>query len=665
MSKQVQDEIRELKETLVRYAHEYYDLDNPSVSDNEYDSLLRRLKELELAYPQYLTSDSPTQRVAAAPADKFAKVKHRTPMLSLGNVFSTGELREFIEKIISKYGPQTEFVAEPKIDGLAVSLVYEYGRLTAAATRGDGSIGENILENALQISGIPQNILQAAKLSCLEVRGEVYMPYNIFAELNVKQAEAGKSLFANPRNAAAGSLRQLDARITAARQLSFFGYAVAEGGGATHWDNLNMLRRYGFAVNEHIRLVTGAAAIAEYVHSFAQLKTSLDYATDGAVLKVNRIDWQQELGFVGKDPKWAVAYKYPPEQSPTELIDILLSVGRSGSVTPVAILKPVLLSGSMVSRASLHNFDNVLDKDIRIGDTVIVQKAGEIIPEVIGVLPEKRPPHTTAFPLPTHCPSCFAELVKEPELVAYKCVNPDCPAINQKAFEHFTSKAAMNIKGLGGAILKLLIENNLLHTVADIYALEREQIRVLEGLGDKSADNLLSAIEQSKQTDFAHVLNALGIPNVGVRTAVQLAEHFGDISKLRLADKAALLELSDIGEKIADNITEYFSNPKNLELIERLRSYGIRLAETGPKRELPSDHVLSGKSMLFTGTLASMTRDEAAQLAQACGAKIVSSISKKTDILVAGAAAGSKLTKAQALGVQVMAEQEFLKIIGR
>lgn len=657
------EQIEQLKAQIISYAHSYYDLDAPTISDNEYDSLMQQLRALEAANPEYITSDSPTQKLLGKPAEKFTQVTHRTPMLSLANVFSIEELQSFIVKLQQEYSAGMEFVFEPKIDGLAVCLIYEHGRLISAATRGDGIIGENITANALSIASIPKSLPNPESLPpVLDIRGEVYMPFSVFNELNEKQQALGKPLFANPRNAAAGSLRQLDTQITAQRKLEFFSYAIAAGTQDTHWSNLNLLRNCGFKVNDNIRLLTEFNTMREFVENFHELKTTLNYATDGVVIKVNDIATQQDLGFVGKDPKWAVAYKYPAEKSPTILKEILLSVGRTGNVTPIAVLQPVLLSGSMVSRASLHNFENIIQKDIRVGDTVIIQKAGEIIPEVLEVVLDKRPVDALPCPMPTNCPSCFSPLVKEAELVAYKCINPECPAVNQRAFEHFASKAAMNIKGLSEAILRKFIDNNMLHTPADLYSLTKEQIAELEGLGEKSADNLLAAIEQSRSSSLANVLYALGIPNIGSKTASQLVKHFRTIDALLVASKEQLVELSDIGDKIADSIIGYFANDKNLRLIANLRAAGLNF-ELAELPHIPDEHVLKGQSILFTGTLETMSRTEAEAKAAACGANVVSSISKNTNILVAGAKAGSKLDKANKLGVQVISEQDFLQML--
>ncbi len=662
MDSHIAKRIEELKKKLVQYAHEYYDLDSPTISDYEYDRLILQLKGLETAYPQYLTLDSPTQSVKGRANEKFTQIRHSSPMLSLANVFSAAELSGFIDKLPKRNGHIPELVLEPKIDGLAVCLIYEQGQLVSAATRGDGTVGENILSNALHISDIPQQLPGGEHLGILEVRGEVYMPYDVFATLNEQQATAGKQLFANPRNAAAGSLRQLDPKVTAQRNLKFFAYAVAQGGLSTHWDNLQLLKKYGFSVNPYDELVMEEMRVQSYIDDFERAKKNLNYATDGVVIKVNDVQLQQELGYVGKDPKWATAYKYPPEQSPTKLLDIIPSVGRTGNITPVAVLEPVLLSGSMVARASLHNYENIVDKDIRIGDTVIVQKAGEIIPEVVDVVLKMRPPGTDPTPMPEICPACYSKLYKEVELVAYKCVNPECPAVNQKAFEHFTSKAAMNIKGLGGAILAQFIENNMLHTVADIYRLKREDISVLSGLGEKSADNILKAVETSKKASFANVLFALGIPQIGSKTALQLAEHFTNVDSLTSASKEDFLQIEDIGDKIADSLLNYFQSEQNKLLIAELRELGLQFAMER-RAEVADGHPLKDQKILFTGTLSLMSRDQAAEKARACGANIVSSISAKTDLLVAGASAGSKLDKAQKLGVKVIDEQEFLKIL--
>ena len=655
-------QILKLRQELALHSHHYYDLDNPLISDADYDLLMQQLIALEKKFPSLVSPDSPTQKLLAKPAKIFKQIKHRTPMLSLGNVFSYGELRAFIDKI-AKQAANIHFVLEPKIDGLAVSLIYENGQLVRAATRGNGLVGENILENVQQIACIPKSLINSSSLPpLLDVRGEVYMPYSSFKELNALQLDQGKALFANPRNAAAGSLRQLDAQITGQRNLQFFAYALAEGSRSEHWDNLLFLKELGFPVSENCQKLTTISDIEQYITDFQIIKTQLGYATDGVVLKVNNIALQEQLGFTGKDPKWAIAYKYPAEKVYTKLLDILPSVGRSGNVTPIAILQPVLLSGSMVGRASLHNFDNLYQKDIRIGDTVLIQKAGEIIPEVIKVDLSKRPANSSVYALPDQCPSCYQPLMKLPELVAYKCVNPKCPAINQKSFEHFVSKQGMNIKGLGPAILALFIENNLLHNLSDIYNLSFTQISALPGLGEKSAENILSSINNSKQLGFAHVLYALGIPHVGFKTATQLTSHFNTVEKLIAASKEDLQVLPDIGEKIATSLLTYFANQENLALIANLQAAGLNFtAQTN--LVLNSNAQLIGKNIVFTGSLETLTREQAAQLAITHGANIVQSISKNTDLVIVGAKAGSKLKKAQELNLTILTEQEFLEII--
>lgn len=659
---QALEQISKLRQELALHAHHYYDLDNPLISDAEYDFLMQQLLKLEEKFPNLITADSPSQKLLGKPAGKFKQITHLTPMLSLANIFSLQELQVFLERI-AKQVLCANFVLEPKIDGLAVSLIYEHGKLVRAATRGNGRVGENILENVHHINCIPKILPNNKDLpDLLDVRGEVYMSYQTFAELNALQLQQGKALFANPRNAAAGSLRQLDPVITGQRNLQFFAYALASGSKSEHWENLQFLKELGFPVNEHCANLTSFPEMEKYIVDFQTKKTFLDYATDGVVLKVNSIALQEQLGFTGKDPKWAVAYKYPAEKAYTKLLDILPSVGRSGNVTPIAILQPVLLSGSMVARASLHNFDNLYQKDIRIGDTVLVQKAGEIIPEVIEVDLSKRPTNTVIYEIPKICPSCYQPLIKLPELVAYKCVNSKCPAINQKNFEHFVSKQGMNIKGLGPSILAIFIENNLLHNLADIYQLSLTQIASLPGLGQKSAENILAAIDASKQLEFANVLYALGIPHVGYKTAAQLSSHFKNIDSLLLASKEDLQLLPDIGAKIADSLLNYFANSDNILLINNLKNAGLNFSI---KETIPTtlNSELLGKNIIFTGSLETLTRDQAAKLATAQGANIVQSISKNTDIVVVGTKAGSKLKKAQELGLQILSEEAFLNML--
>lgn len=659
---QALEHINKLKQDLALHAHQYYDLDSPLISDAEYDALMQQLISLEKKFPQLITATSPSQKLLSKPAKTFKQITHLTPMLSLANVFSLEELNTFLERL-DKQSDFLCFVLEPKIDGLAVSLIYENGHLVRAATRGNGKVGENILANVKNIASIPKTLPQSSELpEILDVRGEVYMSYQTFEELNNLQLEQGKPLFANPRNAAAGSLRQLDPQITRERNLQFFAYALATGSKAEHWQNLQFLKELGFPVNEHCQKLKAKKDIEQYIRDFQIQKVSLAYATDGVVLKVDNIAMQERLGFTGKDPKWAVAYKYPAEKSYTKLLDIIPSVGRSGNITPIAVLQPVLLSGSMVARASLHNFDNLFQKDIRIGDTVLVQKAGEIIPEVIEVDFKNRPNDSKIYELPDSCPSCYHPLIKLPGLVAYKCINSKCPAINQKSFEHFVSKQGMNIKGLGRSIIALLIENNLLHSPADIYQLSLEQIANLPGLGQKSAENLLAAIAESKQLDFANVLYALGIPHIGYKTATQLSIHFKSIDKLMTASKEDLQLISDIGEKITESILLYFANPENIVLIKKLQAAGLTFTVTETTVS-PSNSKLLGKNIIFTGSLETLTREQAAKLASSFGANIVNSISKNTDIVVVGNKAGSKLKKAQDLGLKILNEEEFLNIL--
>ena len=659
---QALEHINKLKQDLALHAHQYYDLDSPLISDAEYDALMQQLISLEKKFPQLITATSPSQKLLSKPAKTFKQITHLTPMLSLANVFSLEELNTFLERL-DKQSDFLCFVLEPKIDGLAVSLIYENGHLVRAATRGNGKVGENILANVKNIASIPKTLPQSSELpEILDVRGEVYMSYQTFEELNNLQLEQGKPLFANPRNAAAGSLRQLDPQITRERNLQFFAYALATGSKAEHWQNLQFLKELGFPVNEHCQKLKAKKDIEQYIRDFQIQKVSLAYATDGVVLKVDSIAMQERLGFTGKDPKWAVAYKYPAEKSYTKLLDIIPSVGRSGNITPIAVLQPVLLSGSMVARASLHNFDNLFQKDIRIGDTVLIQKAGEIIPEVIEVDFKNRPNDSKIYELPDSCPSCYHPLIKLPGLVAYKCINSKCPAINQKSFEHFVSKQGMNIKGLGRSIIALLIENNLLHSPADIYQLSLEQIANLPGLGQKSAENLLAAIAESKQLDFANVLYALGIPHIGYKTATQLSTHFKTIDKLMTASKEDLQLISDIGEKITESILLYFANPENIVLIKKLQAAGLTFTVTKTTAS-PSNSKLLGKNIIFTGSLETLTREQAAKLASSFGANIVNSISKNTDIVVVGNKAGSKLKKAQDLGLKILNEEEFLNIL--
>lgn len=664
---EAQREIEALRNTIEHHEYRYYVLDAPEISDQEYDRLLRRLGELEQAYPQLIAADSPTQRVGGIPAQGFARVAHRNPMRSLGNVFSAEELLEFdgrVRALLAATDP-VEYIAELKIDGLAVNLFYEAGSFVRGATRGDGTEGEDVTLNLRTISALPLRLqAEGRQLPPLEVRGEVYMPRREFERLNQEREEAGDDQFANPRNAGAGSLRQQDPRITAARSLDLFIYGIGDripGGPETHGETLDLLGRCGFRTNPHRLVTRSMAELLDYCRHWEQERGSLPYDIDGVVIKVNDLRSQELLGYTAKEPRWAVAYKFAAEQATTVLEDIVISLGRTGVLTPTAVLKPVRLSGSTVSRASLHNEDYIRDKDIRIGDTVIIHKAGEIIPEVLQVLENARTGQEREFCMPSVCPACDGPVAREAGEAAVRCKNPHCPALLREGLAHFVSRDAMNIEGLGPSIIQALLRAGLVRDAADLYNLQAGQIAVLERLGDKSAANLIQAIDQSRNAGLARLLFALGIRHVGVKAAGTLARHFGDIAALAAASAEELLELEEIGPKIAASLAEYFTRPENQELIERLRAAGVKLSEE--RQMIVGDAPLQGKTFVLTGTLDQFSRSEAAARIEALGGKVAGSVSRKTDYVVAGREAGSKLDKARGLGVAVLDEAAFHELL--
>ena len=595
------------------------------------------------------------------------EVRHLEPLLSLGNVFSAEELRAFDERVKGGLpeGSRVEYVMEPKIDGLACSLIYENGRLVRAATRGDGTVGENVTANVRTIRSIPL-VLKAPEgetlPELLDVRGEVYMPRHAFMQLNEQRAERGESEFANPRNAAAGSLRQLDPQVTASRSLSFFAYyLVGEGAREKHSESLAALARYGFKVSENYKVVENIDAAIKYIADFNELRQGLAYDTDGAVIKVNDVYQQRILGATGKDPRWATAYKYPPEQAETTLEDIDWRVGRTGVLTPTAVLTPVKLSGSVVSRATLHNEDFIRSKDIRIGDRVLINKAGEIIPEVLRVVTEKRTGEEKEVEIPTKCPDCGWSVERKGAEAAIRCTNPHCPALGREGLIHFVSREAMNIEGCGPSVINALLDAGLVRDAADLYSLKKEDILKLERMGEKSADKLLAAIAASKANELDKLLFALGIRHVGAKVARTLAVEFGSMEALLTAEAEQLAAIRDIGAVIAESVVTWLSVPTNRDLLERLAAAGLTMTFTAPASS--EDNPFFGKTLVFTGTMPTLGRAEAKTMAQDVGAKVSGSVSKKTDYVIAGAEAGSKLEKAQALGVTVLDEAKFLKML--
>ncbi|WP_302291912.1 NAD-dependent DNA ligase LigA [Phascolarctobacterium succinatutens] len=645
----------------------YYVLDAPEITDAEYDRMMVRLRELEARYPDSIPVDSPTQRVGGRASSQFTEVRHLEPLLSLGNVFSAEELRAFDERVRSGLpaGSKVEYVMEPKIDGLACSLIYENGKLVRAATRGDGVVGENVTANVRTIRSIPLTLKVPdgeTVPELLDVRGEVYMPRQAFMRLNEQRAERGESEFANPRNAAAGSLRQLDPQVTASRSLSFFAYyLVGEGAQPKHSESLALLAHYGFKVSENYKVVENIDEAIKYIGDFNELRQGLSYDTDGAVIKVNDVYQQRILGATGKDPRWATAYKYPPEQAETTLEDIDWRVGRTGVLTPTAVLTPVKLSGSVISRATLHNENFIRAKDIRIGDRVVINKAGEIIPEVLRVVVEKRTGDEKEVEIPSVCPECGWRVERQGEEAAIRCTNPHCPALGREGLIHFVSRDAMNIDGCGPSVINALLDAGLVRDAADLYSLRKDDLLKLERMGEKSADNLLAALAESKKNELDKLLFALGIRHVGAKVARILATEFGSMEKLQQAQPEELAQIRDIGDKIAESVVTWLNVPANIDLVERLSAAGLTMTFTPPASQ--EDNPFFGKTLVFTGTMPTLGRAEAKTMAQDVGAKVSGSVSKKTDYVIAGAEAGSKLEKAQQLGVTVIDEAEFLRLL--
>ncbi|MGP1909768.1 NAD-dependent DNA ligase LigA [Metabacillus sp. JX24] len=653
-----------LHDLLNKYNYEYHVLDKPTVPDSEYDQLLHELVDIEERFPELKTPDSPTQRVGGEILEGFKKVQHQTPMLSLGNAFNEQDLRDFDRRVRQAVGDDVHYMVELKIDGLAVSLTYENGAFVRGATRGDGTTGEDITENLKTIRSIP---LKLKKNLSIEVRGEAYMPKSSFEKLNEVKIQLEEEPFANPRNAAAGSLRQLDPKIAAKRNLNIFVYSIAdlgeETGAKTQSAGLDALEELGFKTNTERRRCESIDEVIELIAAHQEKRTSLPYEIDGIVVKVDSIEQQKALGFTAKSPRWAIAYKFPAEEVMTKLLDIELNVGRTGVVTPTAILEPVRVAGTTVKRASLHNEDLIREKDIRLGDYVIVKKAGDIIPEVVNVLPEHRTGDETEFTMPTHCPECESELVRIEGEVALRCINPKCPAQIREGLIHFVSRNAMNIDGLGERVIAQLFKENLIEDVADLYRLQREQLLELERMGEKSADNLLQAIENSKQNSLERLLFGLGIRFIGAKAAKTLAQHFETMERLQSASRDEIIAVDEIGDKMADAVVTYFEQEEMNELISELKSCGVNMSYLGPKLVRPeeSDSFFAGKTVVLTGKLEQMSRNEAKEKIEALGGKAAGSVSKKTDLVVAGEDAGSKLVKAQELGIEIWDEERLIE----
>ncbi len=651
-------EIENLVNELNKHAYKYYVLDNPDISDYEYDMLYSKLVRLEEENPEYVLSYSPTQRVGDKPLESFDSVTHAVQMQSLNDVFSFEELKNFDERI-AKSIEGYEYSVELKIDGLSVSLEYKNGEFFRGSTRGDGVVGEDITNNLKTISSIPLKLTESIDI---EVRGEVFMSKNTFERLNEHRELHGLPLFANPRNAAAGSLRQLDPKVTAERNLDIFVFNVqnSELNFSEHLESLEYLKKLGFKINPETTLCKNADEVISVIEKFGELRNSLAYDIDGAVVKINNLSQRELLGETVKAPRWAVAYKYPPEKKETIIEDIEIKVGRTGVLTPNAVLKPVFVSGSLISRATLHNEDYILQKDIRVGDTVVIQKAGDIIPEVVEVVTKNRNGSEVAFVMPKTCPSCGSAVIREEGEAAHKCQNMDCPAQLLRNIIHFVSKDAMDISGLGEAIIETFVNEGLIKGAADLYYIDYYKVANIEGFGEKSANNLMDALEKSKSNDLYRLLFALGIPHVGQVAAKKICNVFDTMDKIINATAEEFASIDDIGDVIAKSLVTFFTNQNNISEITRLRDAGVNMSKL--KSENSSD-LLVGKTFVLTGTLPNLSRNEAKKLIEDNGGKVSSSVSKKTDFVLLGDDAGSKLTKAQELGITLVSEQEFLDMI--
>ena len=658
--KQVQEEISKLVSLLNKYSYDYYVEDNPQISDTEYDTLYKQLEKLEENHPEYILENSPTQRVGDRVLDEFEKITHKVPMLSLSNTFSTEDLRDFDARVSKLVSDQSvEYICELKIDGLAISIKYENGRLASAATRGDGSVGEDVTENIKTIFSIPK-VLKDNRT--FEVRGEVYLPRKSFELLNSERESNNEVLFANPRNAAAGSLRQLDSKITAKRRLSAFIYSIVGDESIVSQENaLNTAKEYNLPVNPNFKLCKNIDEVIDYINYWTENKKNLPYDIDGIVIKVNSYSTQEEVGYTQKSPRWATAYKFPEEELATKLLDVELSVGRTGIITPVAILDPVVISGSTVSKASLHNKDIIEELDIHIGDMVVVKKAGEIIPKVVRVVRELRTEGSTKYTMPNTCPSCGQQTYTKENDPFTRCKNPDCPDQNIRRIIHFASRDALNIEGLGDKVVTTLYEKGIIAHTIDLFSLEREKLISLDRMGEKSVDNLLNAIENSKQNSLDKVIFALGILNVGKKAGKILAEKYLNLTNLMNATLDELVNLDDVGQITAESILDYLSDENNIKFINDLIKVGMN--PQYEVQEVNTDNIFAGKTVVLTGKLVELTRNEAKEYLEKYGAKVTGSVTSKTDLVIAGEKAGSKLAKAEQLGIRVINEEEFANMV--
>lgn len=662
MNTTIQQRIEQLKEQLNRWSHEYYVEDKPTATDAEYDKAYHELLALEKEHPEFVTADSPTQRVGGEVLEQFQKVTHTNPMLSLSNAFSKEDLEEFDARLRKLTNRAIEYVCELKIDGLSIALTYQNGRLQLGATRGDGTTGEDVTGNVRTIKSVPLSLKEPWNV---EVRGECYMPKKSFVALNESREEEGLEVFANPRNAAAGSLRQLDPKIAAKRNLSVFLYSspsVEELGVSTQEELLEKMAEMGFVTNPERLKCQTIDEVWNYIETIGEKRQELPYEIDGMVIKVNDFVAQEEIGYTVKAPRWAIAYKFPAEEAQTVVRDVEWTVGRTGVVTPTAVMNPVQLAGTTVRRASLHNIDLMKERDIRLEDTVVIHKAGDIIPEVTRVILEKRPATSQPYEFPTTCPVCHEKLEHLEDEVAIRCLNPKCPAQLTEGMSHFVSRNAMNMSGIGPSIIKQLFEEGLVLDVADLYKLTLDQLLALDKIQQKSAENILEAIEQSKANSLERLLTGLGIRHVGTKAAKELAQHFGNMKALQEASIEQLLEIDGLGDIIAYSVKTYFEQPSVQELIQELQDRGVNMSYLGKTKadSEASGHILSGKTVVLTGTLEQLTRQDAKEKLESLGAKVTGSVSKKTDVVIAGHSAGSKLDKANVLGIEVWSEQQFL-----
>lgn len=662
MNTTIQQRIEQLKEQLNRWSHEYYVEDKPTATDAEYDKAYHELLALEKEHPEFVTADSPTQRVGGEVLEQFQKVTHTNPMLSLSNAFSKEDLEEFDARLRKLTNRAIEYVCELKIDGLSIALTYQNGRLQLGATRGDGTTGEDVTGNVRTIKSVPLSLKEPWNI---EVRGECYMPKKSFVALNESREEEGLEVFANPRNAAAGSLRQLDPKIAAKRNLSVFLYSspsVEELGVSTQEELLEKMAEMGFVTNPERLKCQTIDEVWNYIETIGEKRQELPYEIDGMVIKVNDFVAQEEIGYTVKAPRWAIAYKFPAEEAQTVVRDVEWTVGRTGVVTPTAVMNPVQLAGTTVRRASLHNIDLMKERDIRLEDTVVIHKAGDIIPEVTRVILEKRPATSQPYEFPTTCPVCHEKLEHLEDEVAIRCLNPKCPAQLTEGMSHFVSRNAMNMSGIGPSIIKQLFEEGLVLDVADLYKLTLDQLLALDKIQQKSAENILEAIEQSKANSLERLLTGLSIRHVGTKAAKELAQHFGNMKALQEASIEQLLEIDGLGDIIAYSVKTYFEQPSVQELIQELQDRGVNMSYLGKTKadSEASGHILSGKTVVLTGTLEQLTRQDAKEKLESLGAKVTGSVSKKTDVVIAGHSAGSKLDKANVLGIEVWSEQQFL-----